>query len=87
MKLVKAIEAAAAYSAAAELGVQMVSARSMDMTDRWFRVEGVRRAFRRVYVVDMQSGAGYVVEVLGGSHMDEADLITYAMQQRKAEEL
>ena len=79
MNLIKAIEAASAY-ASAESGVQMVSARSMDLANRWFRVEGVRKAFRRIYVVDMQNPNGFVVEVVGGSMMDEGDLINYAIR-------
>lgn len=79
MNLIKAIEAAASYaSAEGDEGVILVNARSMDFADRWFRVEGVRKAFRRVYVVDMH--ANHVVEVLGGHAMEENDLINYAIR-------
>lgn len=87
MKLVKAIEVASAY-AITEESVQIISARQLDLAQRWFLVEGVRKAFRRTYIVDMQEPEGFVVELLG-VHItaDEADLITRAIAQRKAEEV
>jgi hypothetical protein len=85
MNLIKAIRAVEAYSNGEEVGVVLIGARSADIADRWFIVEGVRRAFRRVYVVDCSTPNGYVVEVVGGSQMDEADLITFAIAQRARE--
>lgn len=87
MNLVKAIEAATAY-ASTESGVQIISARQLDFVGRWFLVQGVRKAFRRTYIVDMETPNGFVVELLGVSNtMDEADLIQRAMVQRKSEEV
>jgi hypothetical protein len=85
-ELIKAIRATEAYVNSEEVGVVIVAARSLDMCNRWFRVEGVRRAFRRVYVVDCSTPNGYVVEVVGGSQwQDEADLINYALKQKETE--
>jgi hypothetical protein len=84
MNLIKAIRAVEDYSNGEEVGVVLVGARSADIADRWFIIEGVRRAYRRVYVVDCSTPNGYVVEVVGGSQMDEADLITFAIGQRKS---
>lgn len=80
--LIKAIRAAEGYSMGEENGVVIVAARSADIANRWFIVEGVRRAFRRIYVVDCATPNGYVVEVMGGSQMTEADLITFAIEVR-----
>lgn len=80
--LIKAIRATEAYSMGEETGVVIVSARGCDFADRWFIVEGTRKAFRRVYVVDCSTPNGYVVEVVGGSGVEEADLINYAIAQR-----
>lgn len=81
-ELIKAIRAAESYAMGEENGVAIVSARSADIANRWFIVEGVRRAFRRVYVVDCATPNGYVVEVMGGSQMTEAELITFAIEVR-----
>lgn len=86
-ELIKAIRAAEAYSMGEENGVVILAARFADLANRWFIVEGVCWAFRRVYVVDCSTPNGYVVEVVGGSQMAEADLITYAIRQRQIEEL
>lgn len=86
MNLIKAIRAAEAYAAGNETRpIEITAARSMDLANRWYRVEGVRRSFRRIYVVDCSTPNGYVVEVVGGSQMDEAALITYAIAQRTRE--
>jgi hypothetical protein len=87
-ELIKAIRATEAYAEGEENGVVLVAARSMDFANRWFRVEGVKKAFRRVYVVDCSTPNGFVVEVLGGSAMtEEADLINYAIAERKRQAL
>lgn len=80
--LIKAIRAAEAYSMSDESGVVIVSARCCDFAERWFIVEGTRKAFRRVYVVDCATPSGYVVEVMGGSQMAETDLISFAIEVR-----
>lgn len=80
--LIKAIRAAEAYSMGEENGVVIVAARGCDFADRWFIVEGTRKAFRRVYVVDCSTPNGYVVEVMGGSQMTEAELIDIAIARR-----
>ena len=81
-ELIKAIRAAESYAMGGENGVAIVSARSADIANRWFIVEGIRRAFRSVYVVDCATPNGYVVEVMGGSQMTEAELITFAIEVR-----
>lgn len=85
-ELIKAIRATEAYADGEENGVSIVKAASMDFANRWFMVEGVKKAWRRVYVVDCSTPNGYVVEVVGGSQMAEADLIAYAIRQRQVEE-
>lgn len=85
-ELIKAIRATEAYSMGEETGVVIVKAAAMDFANRWFMVEGVKKAWRRIYVVDCSTQNGYVVEVVGGSQMAEADLINYAIRQRQAEE-
>ena len=85
-ELIKAIRATEAYSMGEETGVVIVKAAAMDCANRWFMVEGVKKAWRRVYVVDCSTPNGYVVEVVGGSQMAEADLINYAIRQRAVEE-
>jgi hypothetical protein len=76
--LIKAIKAAEAYSLREELGVILTGARSMEITGQWIKVEGVRRAFHRTYVVNCASDQ--VWEVLGGSQMDDNALIRSAME-------
>ena len=49
--LIAAVTAAAAFAESEEPGVQIVAARSADLVDRWFVVEGRRKSFRRIYVV------------------------------------
>lgn len=80
--LIKAIRAADAFSMGGESGVVIVSARVCDFAERWFIVEGVRKSFRRIYVVDCATPNGYVVEVMGGSQMTEAELIDFAIEVR-----
>ena len=79
--LTKAIEAVSQYAIAEEIGVEIVNARCADMAGKWVIVEGVRRAFRRVYVVDCTAPNGFVVEVLAGSRMTEEQLIRYAQAE------
>lgn len=81
MSLIKALTAAEAYAACTELGVQLVAARSLDIAGRWVRVEGSRRSFRRTYVVDCSTPNGFVVEIIGGSQMDDIDCIAYALAE------
>ncbi|QXN71020.1 hypothetical protein RCDORMIO_33 [Rhodobacter phage RcDormio] len=79
--LIAAITAAAAYAEFDEPGVQIVAARSADLADHWFVVEGVRKSFRRIYVVALRAALGLepvVVEVMGGSHMNDEALILTA---------
>ena len=42
--LIAAITAAAAFAESEEPGVQIVAARSADLVDRWFVVEGRRKS-------------------------------------------
>jgi hypothetical protein len=76
--LIKAIQAAEDYLQREETGVILTGARSMEITGQWIKVEGVRRAYHRTYVVNCASGQ--VFEVLGGSQMDDMDLIRSAME-------
>ena len=76
--LIKAIQAAEAFAMREELGVILTGARSMDITGQWVKVEGVRRAYHRTYVVNCASGQ--VFEVLGGFQMDDNDLIRSALE-------
>ena len=80
--MIKAIRAVEAYADGEENGVHIVKAAQADFAERWFIVEGSKKAWRRVYVVDCSTPNGYVVEVVGGSQMSQADLIIYATRQR-----
>jgi len=82
MNLIKAIRAVEAYANGEEEGVHIVKATQADFAERWFIVEGSKKAWRRIYVVDCSTPNGYVVEVVGGPQMCEGDLITYATRQR-----
>lgn len=75
--LIKAIQAAEAFSVREEAGVILTGARSMEITGQWVKVEGVRRAYHRTYVVNCASDQ--VWEVLAGFEMDDNDLIRYAL--------
>lgn len=76
--LIKAIKAADEAAAAQGEEVIMTSARGGDFAERWFIVQGTRRAFRRTYVVDMSGDIPHVTEVLGGHAMSDDDLIAAA---------
>ena len=80
--LIKAIRAAEDYSMGEESGCIIIGARGCDFAERWFIVEATRKAFRRIYVVDCATPNGYVVEVMGGSQMTEAELISFAIEVR-----
>lgn len=79
--LIGAIQAAAAYVESNEPGVQIVAVRSADLADHWFVVEGRRKSVRRIYVVALCESLGLepvVVEVIGGSRMNDEALILTA---------
>lgn len=79
--LTAAIQAAAAYGESEDPGVQIVAARSADLAYHWFVVEGRRKSFRRIYVVALRGSLGLepvVVEVMGGSRMNDEALILTA---------
>lgn len=80
--LIAAITAAAAFAESEEPGVQIVAARSADLVDRWFVVEGRRKSFRRIYVVAVREAPlePVVVEMMGGSRLNDEALIAFALQ-------
>ena len=80
--LIAAITAAAAFAESEEPGVQIVAARSADLVDRWFVVEGRRKSFRRIYVVAVREAPlePVVVEMIGGSRLNDEALIAFALQ-------
>lgn len=81
--LSQAIEAASAYAASQVETVHMVRARSLDFANRWFRVEGTRRAFRRTYMVDLIDSR--VTEIMGVAlAMSDDDLILIAQRSKGA---
>jgi hypothetical protein len=64
--------------------VHIVSARSLNFANRYFRVEGTHRAFRRTYLVDLSRAAPFVFEAMGVHHStSDEDLILLAQRSKE----
>ena len=82
--LSQAIEAASAYAVSQVETVHMVSARSLDSANRWFRVEGWRRAFRRTYMVDLLDGRVTEIKADVLLHLPDDDLTLIVQHSQRA---
>ena len=79
-----ATEAAWTYAYNEGEEVHIVSARSLDFANRYFRVEGTHRAFRRTYLVELSVAAPFVYEALGVHHStSDEDLILIAQRAKR----